>query len=155
MKIKNSFCGGSEGKYGPRQAGEILREMMEHGDDAFAAGYHNYCAGMNRNTVLCVDLKTFLRSDRMTLPGHRYLGVLTCDEEDHFTFIETAPPYFRRKRNPHLFVGQYITITQKDDGTLRPNFRPLKMGNGLSALDYAIGVGYELFQALNGLVGKV
>ena len=53
---------------------------------------------------------------------------------------------------PHVFHGKYITITRRDDGSLRPNFKPMKMGAGFSIDSYAIGVCDELRQALTGLV---
>ena len=30
------------------------------------------------------------------------------------------------KRNPRVFNGEYITVTRRDDGSLRPNFKPIK-----------------------------
>lgn len=105
----------------------------------------------NRNTEFCVDLKTLLLSDRIAQRGKNYRGVLRLDREDHFTFVETLPTG-SSKRNPHVFEGKYVTVTLKDDGTLRPNFRPLKMGKGFSVCAYAVGVCRELYQALKGLV---
>ena len=118
--------------------------------------------GWHRNTELAVDLKTILRSDRRMKTGKDYPGVLRRDSESevddflyrdaHYTFVETMP--WCMKRNPHVFVGKYITITRKDDGTLRLNFRPLKTGNGFSVAMFAIGVSNELMWALKGLVEK-
>lgn len=115
----------------------------------------------NRNTEFCVDVKTILHSDRIARTGKCYRGVLRRDapSEDngydfdysHFTFTETRPTG-GCKRNPHVFEGRYVTVTLKDDGTLRPNFRPLKVGKGFSVGAYAIGVCRELYQALKGLV---
>ena len=115
----------------------------------------------NRNTEFCVDVKTILHSDRIARTGKGYRGVLRRDapSEDngydfdyiHFTFTETRPTG-GCKRNPHVFEGKYVTVTLKDDGTLRPNFRPLKVGKGFSVGAYAIGVCRELYQALKGLV---
>lgn len=56
--------------------------------------------GWNRNTDLCVDVKTILRTDRVTKLGKEYTGVLTRDGEDHYTFVETRPST-AGKRNPH------------------------------------------------------
>ena len=68
------------------------------------------------------------------------------------TFIETVPTA-AGKRNPHVFEGDYITITRRDSGELRPNFKPMpKMGANLSADDYASEVYRELLNALRGLV---
>ena len=112
------------------------------------------------DTNLGCDVKTFLRSDKRMLVNKDYQGVLRLDSEavidefrccdPHYTFIETQP--WVGKRNPHVFVGQYITITRRDDGSLRPNFKP--MPAGMSAGNYACGVYRELLGALMGLVGK-
>ena len=110
------------------------------------------------NTELCVSLKTMLRNDCMMKPGRNYLGMLRrdveCEEflyDSHFTFVETNSSTIV-KRNPRVFSGQYITITQQDDGTLRPNFKPMKMGPGFSPERYATAVANELMWALEGLI---
>ena len=71
--------------------------------------------------------------------------------DPHYTFIENVPPT-AGKRNPHLFVGEYITITRRDDGSLRPNFKPMKIGADFSVEKYAAGVANELLWALEGLI---
>ena len=58
------------------------------------------------------------------------------------------------KRNPHPFIGKYITITRRDDGTLRPNFRPVSMGPDFNPATYASNVAKELFQSLSILLEK-
>jgi hypothetical protein len=92
-------------------------------------------------------------------PGKEYTGVLKRDVEsddfrydEHYTFVETLP--WSMKRNPKLFNGRYISITRQDDGTLRPNFKPMKIDAGFTVDGYALGVMNELRQALNGLVEK-
>jgi hypothetical protein len=113
----------------------------------------------NTNTVLDCDLKTVLRSDRIMMPGRDYQGVLRrdveCEEfryDEHFTFVETLP--WTKKRNPRVFCGKYITITRRDDGSLRPNFRPIKNWEDFNAEEYATGVANELLWALEGLIEK-
>ena len=113
----------------------------------------------NNNTHLCVNLKTQLRSDRYAKTGKSYTGVLRrdvfCEEfcyEDHFTFTETQP--WNMKRNPRVFNGKYISITRQDDGTYRPNFKPMKVDKDFSVAKYATGVANELLWALEGLVEK-
>ena len=129
MKQKNKRTrAGSEAQYGPRLAGEIL----------------------HRNTHLCVDLKTFLLHDRIVKMGKSYPGVLTRDTEDHYTFIETLTA--TEKRNPRVFDGTYLTITRWSDGSLHPNFKPMRVGEDFSVDGYAIGVCNELRRALIGLV---
>ena len=109
--------------------------------------------GWHKNTNLCVDVKTLLRSDRRTKLNKNYTGVLTRDAEEHYTFVETQPST-GTKRNPHVFWGEFITITRQDDGTLRPNFKPIKKGAGWSVEGYAQGVCDELREALGCLVKK-
>ena len=114
----------------------------------------------NNNTHLSVDLKTQLRSDHYMKPGKSYQGVLRrdieCDEflyGEHFTFVETVP-LATGKRNPHVYVGQYITITRRDDGKLNLNFRPMPTGEDFCLERYALGVYNETLWAVEGLVGK-
>ena len=105
----------------------------------------------NNNTDLCVDLKTRLRNDRIAMIGKNYPGVLKRDEECHYTFTETPNA---DKRNPRVFEGKCITVTRRDDGTLRPNFRPVTMGADFNAATYATDVANEILWALTGLLGK-
>ena len=76
--------------------------------------------------------------------------MLTHDAVDHFSFIETAPQVARR--NPRVFDGEFVTITRHDDGTLRPNLKPMKVDRLFSVDDYSIRVMGELRRALKGLV---
>ena len=129
----------------PRLVGGIVSDMLK---------------GWHRNTDLAVDLKTILHSDTSMKTGKEYQGVLRRDQdaeiEDfrcrdaHYTFVETLP--WTTKRNPHVFRGRYISITRRDDGTLRPNFRPVKMDGDFSPERYAIGVSNELLWALEDLI---
>ena len=115
--------------------------------------------GWHRNTELAVDLKTMLRSDRRMKVGKEYQGVLRLDHDAdidefrcrdaHMTFIETVPMK-SGKRNPHVFDGRYITVTRRDDGSLRPNFKPMPQGIGVD--NYTFEVYRELRGALKGLV---
>ena len=51
-----------------------------------------------------------------------------------------------------MFNGEYITVTRRDDGSLRPNFKPIKTGMGFDVVRYAMAVSNELLWALDGLV---
>ena len=116
--------------------------------------------GWNRSTELCCDVKTILHSDRTLKTGKDYQGVLRRDHgadidefrcrDAHYTFIEMLP--WTAKRNPRLYKGKYITITRRPDGTLKPNFRPVKMDADFSPERYALAVANELMWALEGLV---
>ena len=132
----------------PRLVGSIVEDML------------NY---WHKNTDLAVDLKTVLHSDRSMKIGKEYQGVLRLDSEAsidefrcrdaHYTFVETVTRT-AEKRNPHVFEGKYITVTRRDDGSLRPNFKPMKVHKDFSIERYAIGVSNELLWALEGLVEK-
>lgn len=115
---------------------------------------------MKTNTELCVNVKTLLLNDPRMKPGKSYLGTfcrkVDCDEFSYdelykFTEINSSTIV---KRNPRVFSGQYITITQQDDGTPRLNFKKLEMGPDFSPERYATDVANELLWALEGLVEK-
>ena len=134
---------GSRKSNEPRLVGSIVSEMLQV---------------WNNNTHLAVDLKTQLRSDRIAMVGKSYTGVLRRETEyeefrcdDRFVFTETVSPT-AGKRNPHLFDGRFITVTRRDDGSLRLNFKELKVGADFSLERYALGVYNELCLALGGLV---
>ena len=115
---------------------------------------------MFKNTDYGCNVKTILRDDRRMRTGQDYLGVLRRDTEaevdeflsrdPHYTFVETDP--WTSKRNPRLFRGRYITITRRDDGSLRLNFRPMPVG--VKVDNYAFKVYLELRKALIGLIEK-
>lgn len=112
----------------------------------------------NPNTHPNVDLKTLLRSDSKMKAGKNYQGILRRDEEieefrydEHFTFTETVPQKDGR-RNPHVFDGKFITVTRRDDGSLRLNFKELKTGEDFDLERYALGVYNEICLALAGLI---
>ncbi len=117
--------------------------------------------GWNKNTDLGCDVKTILRSDKRMKVGKDYQGVFRLDEEaivdefisrdSHYTFIETVRQN-ARKRNPQVFNGKFITITRRDDGSLRPNFKPMRVDKDFTVDGYALGVCNELRMALKGLV---
>lgn len=112
---------------------------------------------MKVNTELCVNLKTKLRDEVLMKPDKDYVGVLRRNapsedfgfDDEHYTFIETFPST-TGKRNPHVFIGKYITITRRDDGSLRPNFKSLKVGANFGVVGYAFGVAKEIIKALKG-----
>ena len=153
---------GSRKKNEPKVIGEVLKEFFENNKPLAVAMRKRRASvdaddkqGWNRNTALGVDVKSFLLNDSIMKPGKSYMGVFTRDEQsdllisdEHYTFIETVPAT-TPKRNPHVFSGDFISITKKDDGTLRPNFK--RMPAGMSVDSYIIGVVAELRLGLHGL----
>ena len=109
--------------------------------------------GWHRNTELCVDLRTVLRTDFIAGFGKQYPGQLTRDKEDRFSFIETLPPAACR-RNPRLFDGKYVTLTRWADGTLHLFFKKMKADADFTVDGYALAVCNEIRQALKGLVER-
>lgn len=148
MSKLNLKKAGSKRMNEPRLLGDILQEMY---------------MGWNVNTDLGVDMKSLLHSDRSMRIGKEYRGVLRLDHEAdidefrcqdaHYTFVETLPQS-AGKRNPHVFRGKFITVTRRDDGMLRLNFRPLKDDKDFSVYRYALGVFNELMWALEDLIEK-
>ena len=159
----NTTQAGSRKENEPRLLGSIVDEML-HGNSPLAIGYRQYITskenaaeveecGWNRNTDLSMDVKTFLREDRITKIGKDYPGVLRRNSDDHYSFVEIIPMISTAgKRNPHVFNGKYITVTRRDDGSYRPNFKPMKVDADFSIVAYAYGVAKELIKALKGLV---
>ena len=131
----------------PRLVGDIVTEMLQ---------------GWHRSTELCVDLKTYLRSDVVMKTSKEYQGVLRRDSDaeiedfrchdPHYTFVETMP--WLSRRNPRVFSGKFINVTRREDGSLRLNFRPLKMDGDFSVERYALYVYNEICIALEGLIEK-
>ncbi len=109
--------------------------------------------GWHRNTEICVDLKTVLRTDFIAGFDKQYPGMLTRDKEDRFSFVETLPPTASRK-NPRLFNGKYVTLTRWNDGTLHFFFKKMKADADFTVDGYALAVCNEIRQALKGLVER-
>ena len=120
--------------------------------------------GWHPNTEFSCDLKTILSSDTHMRTSKSYQGVLRRDSDTitdeylyrdpHFTFVETLPTA-GAKRNPQVFNGKYVTLTRRDDGTYRPNFKPIRIGPKFNAVSFAVNVSNELLWALEGLVEEV
>ena len=118
--------------------------------------------GWHTNTDLGCNVKTILRSDKRAKAGKSYPGVLKLDSDaiideflyrdPHYTFVETVPQT-AGKRSPRVFNGRFVTVTRRDDGSFRPNFKKVpKFGANLSVDNYAFEVYHELRQGLKGLI---
>ena len=165
MESKRNYAG-SKKTNEPRTLGEILDGMFASNQPLARAARRRAAKApllprWNRNTELCIDLKTVLHSDTYVRKGKTYHGLLRRDHDAdieefrcrdaHFTFTEVEGPKLY-KRNPHVFRGKYITVTRCPDGRLRLNFRPLPSGPGFQLERYALAVYHELLWALEGLV---
>ncbi|WP_197018880.1 hypothetical protein [Prevotella sp. P6B4] len=68
-----------------------------------------------------------------------------------FTFVE-LPPKAAVKHNPRVYDGKHITITVRNDGTYRPNFKPMREEDVLNLARYTHEVYVELCEGLAGLI---
>lgn len=115
---------------------------------------------MKANSLLCIDLKTKLQDEVLMEPGKDYLGILRRDipseefgfDDCHYTFVESTFPSTSERRNVHLYEGDHITCTKRLNGSLRLNFKSLKIGAGFCVDSYAIEVANEIRAALEGLI---
>ncbi|MBQ7181023.1 MAG: hypothetical protein IJR87_07005 [Bacteroidaceae bacterium] len=102
-----------------------------------------------------------LQDNALMVPGKNYPGLLRRDipsdefgfDDSHFTFIESVAPTAER-RNVHVFKGSHITCSKRLDGSLRLNFKGLKLDADFSVDGYALEVANEIRQALTGLVER-
>ena len=118
--------------------------------------------GWHPDTDLGCDLKTMLRSDKRMQTGKDYQGVLRRDSDAeideflcrdaHYSFIECTFPPTPERRNVHLYEGDHITCTKRLNGSLRLNFKSLKVDAAFNVDGYALEVANEIREALSGLV---
>lgn len=102
---------------------------------------------MKKDTMLCIDLNTYLLVDAILKKGKTYHGDLTLDNKLHACFVETTLKS-RYKRNVRIFDGNFITMTYRmKDGHIRLNFKEVNVGAGFNADNYAIGVMNEITKA--------
>ncbi len=143
--LQGVLCSDSHLANGYRRFREALaEEEAEASSEALFKGFYP-------NTELGVDLKLITRERGRMRVGAYLNGIITRDDEDHYCFTQTQPQS-AGKRNPHLFDGQYITVTRRDDGSLRLNFKELRRGAGFSVERFSFGVYRELYGALKGLI---
>ena len=126
-------------------------------DDARSRTTVSVVKGWFRNTELCVDVKTFLRHDRIAKIGKNYTGVLCHDKDDHYAFVETGLTAANANiRNPHIFEGKYINVTRRmRDGHIRFNFKDVDFGVGFNPSSFAIAVMKEILKAFKCLGEEV
>lgn len=101
--------------------------------------------GLYPNTELDVDLKLVTQEQGRMELGEYLDGMITRDGEDHFTFVENATEQRKaERRNPSIYMGQWINVKRRADGTVYPTFKRTK-GIGAGKLgDYAVNTTCEL-----------
>jgi len=109
---------------------------------------------MHRNTMLCIDLKTFLQSDALPEMAKTYKGSLMRDGEDHLVFLENDRSASETKHNPSIYKGEKLTITVRDNGMLRMNLKQIDPFADFNIDSYALAVCDEIRKGLACLVEK-
>ena len=112
---------------------------------AESAGAGRAWTGLYPNTELDVDLKLVTQEQGPMELGEYLDGMITRDGEDHFTFVENATEQRKAtRRNPSIYMGQWINVKRRADGTVYPTFKRTK-GIGAGKLgDYAVNTTCEL-----------
>lgn len=114
---------------------------------------------MNKIRLLCIDLDILLQADSLLRDGKRYLGLLRRKlpsegniYSDQYEFKEVKVPLTACRRNVHIFIGRYVTLTCRPNGSLRLNFKNLKIDTDFSVETYCLEVANEISMALKGLI---
>ena len=114
---------------------------------------------MLKNWLLCCELQTILQTDILLKDGKCYLGLLRrkLSSEgniygDQYEFKEVKVPLTACRRNVHIFIGRYITLTCRPNGSLRLNFKNLKIDTDFSVETYCLEVANEIRMALKDLI---
>ena len=138
----------------PRLMNDIINDIF-NGQTPFARARRHRSGrawtGLYPNTELDVDLKLVTQKQGRMELGEYLDGMITRDGEDHFTFVENATEQRKAtRRNPSIYMGQWINVKRRADGTVYPTFKRTK-GIGAGKLgDYAVSTSCELLM----VVGK-
>lgn len=118
---------------------------------AESAGAGRTWTGLYPNTELGVDLKLVTQEQGRMELGEYLDGMITRDREDHFTFVENAAEQRKaERRNPSIYMGQWINVKRRADGTVYPTFKRTKDIGAGKLGDYAVSTTCELLM----VVGK-
>lgn len=157
-----------EEQYGPRIAGEILREYLENSNDPLAVAYRERIADseedddedqlfkdIHPNTELGIDLKILTRKPGRLPVGVPVKGSIVNDGSDHFTFLQDAHKVKKvvANRTSITIRGQYVNLHVKLDGTYCANLRRPVFSKDFTFHNFLLGAAEEL-QYFASLVGK-
>ena len=84
-------------------------------------------------------------------PQESRTGVLSMKDADHFVFYEAQGQ--KEKRNPRLWSGKTLNISQKKDGSLSVNFKTLLLSDETSVSKLVSSIYLDLLKAKRELVG--
>jgi len=141
---------GSEKKNEPKVIGEVLNGYFQS-NEPLAVAYRDR---LHPDTHLDVDLKLMTREPGRMPVGAYLDGVITHDDEDHFTFIQNASEKKRvavTQRNPHIYEGLRINVNRKDNGEPYPTFNRPRYSKSFTFKDFCREAAEELL-AVAGLI---
>ena len=104
---------------------------------------------MKSQIYLCVDLKAMTQDTHFRAQESR-TGVLTMQDEDNFLFYEAEAQ--KERRNPRLRSGKMLNISQKSNGQLSVNFKPLRLEHDTNTALLASRIYFDLMQAKKDLL---
>lgn len=137
----------------PKVTGEVLIEGFQ-GMGGLAVEFRDRM--VYPTTELGINLKLMTREPGRMNVGDYHAGIIMCDGDVHFTFLENA---FEKKkmsvtqRNPHIYEGKMININRKDDGRLYPTFNRPHYSPGFTFQHFCVEAAEELM-AVAGLLEK-
>ena len=103
---------------------------------------------MKTQMYLCVDLKTITEDTHFRQQESR-MGVLTMQDEEHFNFYEAEAQ--KERRNPRLWSGKMLNISQKSNGQLSVNFKPMSLEGKTNVHKLIASIYKDLLKAKNDL----
>lgn len=138
----------------PRLMNDIINDLL-NGQTPFARARRHRSGrawtGLYPNTELDVELKLVTQEQGRMELGEYLDGMITRDSEDHFTFVENATEQRKaERRNPTIYMGQWINVKRRADGTVYPTFKRTKHIGAGKLGDYAVSTTCELLM----VVGK-
>ena len=144
---------GSRKLHEPRSLSEVLAEYFA-GNSPLARAYRDRSLeNVFSHTEPCWKLKLLTSQSGRPAVGMLIDGIITRDNDSHYTFTETAFTSSVVQRNVHTFDGIHITCTHRlKDGKVRLNFKNLKVDAEFNVDGYAHEVANEIRQALRYLV---
>lgn len=104
---------------------------------------------MKSQIYLCVDLKA-MTHETFFRPQEARTGVLSMKDEDHFVFYEAQSQ--TQKRNPRLWSGKTLNISQKPDGSLSVNFKNLRLDKDTNTNMLVASIFFDLLKAKKDLL---
>ena len=104
---------------------------------------------MKSQIYLCVDLKAMTQDTHFRAQESR-TGILTMQDEDNFLFYEAEAQ--KERRNPRLWSGKMLNISQKSNGQLSVNFKPMSLEQDTNTALLVSRIYFDLLQAKKELI---